>query len=672
MNAITPKSPIFSLPPGSQIIIDKPTKSVIYLVLVQERQKVKVRDQVSGEPDEINKQTLYDGWKAGQVTFLPAYHQIEAFSADTRAKSAAAFAALSENVKRAALVRQEIMNHLQHVHDQDGVIKNSVLQLISDRAEREHPGIEGLSRSALREYWRDWNQSGGDIMSLTAVRGKKRRFVPRLDKEVIAQFEAVINEHYLHGSRPAQLECHEVLVQRIRELNRARGPEDQLHAPALRTFRRWVGKLNKYEVAKARFGENYARKHFGAAGPGEIASRPLQIVQADHTPIDLALVSEELGLPCSRAWLTVLIDVYTRCIIGFHISFDPPSFVSIARALENAILPKDKLLALHPNVRNHWPCFGVPERLVLDNAPEFHAEDFKYNCALLGIRLEYVEARKPHLKGIVERVQWTINRFFQSMPSTTFSNALEKGDFDPTKFTFVTLSELKSGLLRLIVDVYHQRFHRGINAVPHKRWDEGIVDSPPRLPKNIGDLRIILGQSDTRKLHDYGIDFRNIRYFSYEIQEIRSHPGHNANGLVEIRYNGDDASRIDVQHPDGHYIELKAVNFDELEGVSFFQFNFLRKKAMDKAKGAVNMEQILEAKDDVRRTLGFYDKGRRKRKRRYSRAETRMVSAYQHREPNSDLHLPGQPPKSADKPESDSMDHRKSTGGWGSQSRRKV
>ena len=468
---------------------------------------------------------------------------------------------------------------------------------------------------------------------------------------MIALFEAVINEHYLHASRPAQLECYEVLLLRIRDLNRGREPAFQVQAPALRTFRRWVGKLDKYDVAKARFGENYARKHFGAAGPGEIASRPLQIVQADHTPIDLALVSDELGLPCSRAWLTILIDVYSRCIIGFHISFDPPSYVSVARALENAILPKDKLLARHPEVRKDWPCFGVPERLVLDNGPEFHAEDFKYNCALLGIRPEWVEARKPHLKGIVERVQWTFNRFFQNMPSTTFSNALEKGDFDPNKFSFITLSKLMSGLLRLIVDVYHQRLHRGISAIPHKRWEDGTVDLPPRLPKNISDLRIILGQSDVRKLHDYGIDFRNIRYFSHELKEIRSHPGHNPNGLVEIRYNGDDASRIDVKHPDGHYIEFRAVNFDELEGVSFFQFNFLRKKAMDKAKGAVNLEQILEAKEDIRQSLGFYDKGRRKRKRRYSRAETRMVSAYEHPVADLDVRLPVETSKRANKPE---------------------
>ena len=152
MNAITPKPRMFNLPPDDQFIVNQECKSAIYLVVAQHRLKVTVRDLVSGETAEISKQEIYEWWKAGQVTFLSRYHQTEAFSADTKTKTAAAFVALPDDVKRAALIRQDIMHHLAEIRDQDGVIKNPVLQLISDRAEQEHPGVEGLSRSALREY----------------------------------------------------------------------------------------------------------------------------------------------------------------------------------------------------------------------------------------------------------------------------------------------------------------------------------------------------------------------------------------------------------------------------------------------------------------------------------------------------------------------------------------
>ena len=49
------------------------------------------------------------------------------------------------------------------------------------------------------------------------------------------------------------------------------------------------------------------------AAPGELrASRPLEIVQVDHTTADIFVLDEETQAPIRRPWLTLAMDVFSR------------------------------------------------------------------------------------------------------------------------------------------------------------------------------------------------------------------------------------------------------------------------------------------------------------------------------------------------------------------------
>ena len=55
--------------------------------------------------------------------------------------------------------------------------------------------------------------------------------------------------------------------------------------------------------------------------PGEYtATRPLEIVQIDHTLVDVIVVYEQSCEPMMRPWITLAIDVLTRMVAGFHLS----------------------------------------------------------------------------------------------------------------------------------------------------------------------------------------------------------------------------------------------------------------------------------------------------------------------------------------------------------------
>ena len=72
--------------------------------------------------------------------------------------------------------------------------------------------------------------------------------------------------------------------------------------------------------------------------PQQLATRILQRVEMDHSPLKV-VVGTEAG-PIGQPWLTLLIDYYSRMVVGFCLGFEPPSYAVIMEALRHAILPK--------------------------------------------------------------------------------------------------------------------------------------------------------------------------------------------------------------------------------------------------------------------------------------------------------------------------------------------
>ena len=98
---------------------------------------------------------------------------------------------------------------------------------------------------------------------------------------------------------------------------------------------------------------------------------PLSIAQVDHTPMQVCLVDELERRPIGDAWLTLVIDTYSRMVLGFYLTFDPPSTLSTGLALAHAFLPKEEYLR-GLGVSGEWPCWGFPDVIIVDNATELN------------------------------------------------------------------------------------------------------------------------------------------------------------------------------------------------------------------------------------------------------------------------------------------------------------
>ncbi|GHL28793.1 hypothetical protein ECZU25_56060 [Escherichia coli] len=108
-------------------------------------------------------------------------------------------------------------------------------------------------------------------------------------------------------------------------------------------------------------------------GEPPAVTAPLEQVQIDHTVIDLIVVDDRDRQPIGRPYLTLAIDVFTRCVLGMVVTLEAPSAVSVGLCLVHVACDKRPWLE-GLNVEMDWQMSGKPLLLYPDNAAEFKSE----------------------------------------------------------------------------------------------------------------------------------------------------------------------------------------------------------------------------------------------------------------------------------------------------------
>jgi putative transposase len=130
-------------------------------------------------------------------------------------------------------------------------------------------------------------------------------------------------------------------------------------------------KSRKEQLEAAGRKEEAKNSYRTKAGKLPDADFPLAVVQADHSPIQMTLVDEVDRKPIGDAWLTIVIDCFSRMILGFYLSFGAPSTLNTGMALARAFLPKDDFLK-RQGVTGEWNCWGFPDVLLVDNGADLN------------------------------------------------------------------------------------------------------------------------------------------------------------------------------------------------------------------------------------------------------------------------------------------------------------
>jgi putative transposase len=279
------------------------------------------------------------------------------------------------------------------------------------------------------------------------------------------------------------------------------------------------------DVRRARHGRKAARDQYRPKTGNHRADFPLAEIQIDHVLGDVELVSEHDRQPIGRPWITIAIDVYSRMVVGIYISFDPPNALAVGMCLSSAMLPKESWLELR-NVPGEWPVWGRPRLVKADNAREFRGTMIKRAAGEYRIDLKWRPVKRPEFGAHVERLAGTLGQEIQDMPGTTKSNPKKRGEYKSAMHSAYAREEFEERLLDHIVNEYHLRPHKGLQAEvgrkisPLERWKEGIEGrgSTPGtgLPERFKDeQRLMLDWLPyfERTVQDTGVVFEYVRYW---------------------------------------------------------------------------------------------------------------------------------------------------------------
>lgn len=455
-----------------------------------------------------------------------------------------------------------------------------------------------------------------------------------LPAEVDEVVQATIDEVFLGRQRPR---VSDLVIEVQRRCRTLALPKPSRKAIALR-----LGQHKSAEVLARRFGRKAARDRFAPATGSLTAPWPLALVQIDHTLVDVIAVDSITRQPIQRPWLTIAIDVHSRCVAGFHLALEPPSATSVALCIAHAALPKAGWLMAR-GVAGDWPVEGLPERLHLDNAKEFHSKALKRGCEQYGIAVDYRPVRTPHYGGHIERLIGTMMGKVHLLPGTTFSDVRAKGDWKPEDTAAMTLDEIERWLAHAIVGVYHHDLHRGIDTTPLAAWERGILDDGQALgrgaPTAVRDPRRFLIDflpMERRLVRREGVFLHSIGYWS---DVLRTWIGQQERMIV--RYDPRDLSRVHLLAPDGCYYDL---SYRDLRRppISLWEHRLALKQLREEGRAAIDEDAIFAAIDAMRgiadRASAATKTARRQRERRH-----RLDAVAIERRPAGGMTEPAQP-----------------------------
>jgi putative transposase len=421
-------------------------------------------------------------------------------------------------------------------------------------------------------------RTGGTVLSLVDRKRGRPEGHRTLDKKREEIVRATINAYYLKRNRPTVSQ----LVRDVQTTCMSAG----LKPPHRRTILARLEDIDLQNRARRR-GEQKIVKA-STAVPGTFgASRPLEVVQIDHTKADVFVVDEETRLPIGRPWLTLAMDVCSRMVTGFYLTMEAPSRLSTSLCLLHSVFDKSAWLR-EREIREPWPVAGLPDMVHVDNGPDFRSRAFKSGCEDAGIAIEWRPPGEPRFGGHIERLIGTQMGKLHLLPGTTFSNAQELGEYDSKRHAALTLRELERYIALDIVGSYHQSIHSGLRRPPLAVWREHEGEIPLRLPHDRMRFWLTFLPEQERTLRPTGIHLFDMRYWS---AALSADVGRSDRRLL-IKYDPRDMARVFIRRPSGNFVEARYADVT-LPSITLHEALTARRTLLEKGRREVDTRTIV-------------------------------------------------------------------------------
>lgn len=413
----------------------------------------------------------------------------------------------------------------------------------SDRAIRKW---KAKAREGLSEY-------GNEFVGLLPTISQRGNRCRRIDPAALEIVHTVIADEVKSDKKPGLFSCWSAVVTRCSD----RG----LLPPSKKTFAAEIKRVTTpEELKKAREGEKagydlelpYISLERETPRHG---TRPFDLVHIDHTQLDLQFVDEGTGAKMGKAWLTVMIDAFTRMIVAWVILFNAPSYRSC-------------MLVMRDCVRRHK---RFPRTIVADQGSDFKSEYFDQLLAYLGAHKRMRPASHPRFGSIIER--------FFGLKNTQFTHVLRGNNkalqsprrmsptHDPRELAVWNLRAFREAFEGFLTNVYHVVEHPALGISPSKALEIGMLQAGARshllITYNRDFVIATMPTTDkgTSKVQpDGSFKANRIDYFSDRLVRL-------AGEKLDVRYDPYDVSRAYVRGKSG-WVEARSMYAAELAGRS--------------------------------------------------------------------------------------------------------
>ncbi len=546
---------------------------------------LKILDIVTEEISFLSERELVQFFLSGELEF-----DTDSALVKPRTYQLADFSQIPEQLKAEAQRKEKYVLAVieQKIETYTYKSLTPIIKQVSQKIDDSKPP----SNITLYRWLKDYTSSGGDIRSLIPRYRARGNYDSKINPEVHRLIDEVIAEVYLTPERPSIALIYDVVICRVLHENNLRKSLGQvpLKIPHRSTIYRLIQNLDPIDKAVSRYGKRTASLMYEPVQSGPQPTRPLERVEIDHTKLPFFVVDTETRIPIGTPSLTSAIDKYSGVIVGYYLSFEPFSYLSVMQCLLHSIQPKNYLQATFPSVKNTWNVYGIMEIIVVDNGKEFYSENFQDACQQLGITIQYTPPRMPWYKSAVERTFGSYNtQLLTGQPGTLFQEFTNQYDYDPRKNAVVSLSALQEMIHIFIIDIHNQSSHPQFKCSRSEVWTRGIAEFPIKLPLSNQDLRVLVGATDKRIISRRGIEFTGLYYNSpelarlrstYEKEDLRRRGGKQQREKVTIKYDPTDLSKIYVFNPTNHqFIVVPAVNQEYTQGLTLWQHRVIKNLA---------------------------------------------------------------------------------------------
>src|SRR5260221_3095109 len=243
-----------------------------------------------------------------------------------------------------------------------------------------------------------------------------------------------------------------------------------LLAPSYKTFRLAIKRRSGYQQTYRRQGKRAAYQrlpHYLDYSTPRHGERPFEVAHIDHTEVDIELIDPDTGEVIGRPWLTILMDAYSRRILAFILTFDPPSY-------------RTCMLVLRECVRRHG---RLPDAVVVDGGKEFKSAYFEVFIARYEV--DKIEREgKPRVGSLIERLFNTSNtqvfHLLEGNTQITKNVRQVTKAVNPKNLASWTLSRLFNAFARWAFEEYDKNIHSTLKDSPRHVFEQGLYRTGKR------------------------------------------------------------------------------------------------------------------------------------------------------------------------------------------------